>query len=163
MSREQRKEKGGKIIAGKKEKREVWKEIDSLCARRRKKEGIKVGKGIKSHLAAPAVICAPLPDGLCRQVLLSPASRPAMQITARGTSAKKTALVPLGLSFLPASGGSVGTRCRGHVACKPPACVVLLRPGCLHRSIPTKSCPDPLEERRGIWDEGLRHPPSVLK
>lgn len=141
----------------------MWKEIDNICARTRKKEEIKVWGGSQSHLAPQAVLSAPLLHGLCSQVLLIPASRPALQITAhRRTFAKKTGLIPLGLLFLPVSGGSLGEQSQVHVACKPPVmrdivcCSPLLglaSPFCLL----TKSCPgpSPLEEGRGIWEAGF--------
>lgn len=85
------------------------------------------------------------------------------EITAhRRTFAKKTGLIPLGLLFLPVSGGSLGEQSQVHVACKPPVmrdivcCSPLLglaSPFCLL----TKSCPgpSPLEEGRGIWEAGF--------
>lgn len=137
----------------------MWKEIDNICARRRKKEGIKGWEGSQSHLAPQAVISAPLLHGLCSQVLLIPASCPALQITAhRRTFAKTTGLIPLGLLFLPVSGGE---QSQVHVACKPPVmrdivCCSLLGLASPLRLL-TKSCPgpSPLEERRGIWEGGF--------
>lgn len=161
---EQWEEKEGKIIAGKKK---MWEEIDSICARRRKKEGIKVRGGGKPEPpgAAGCDLCS-VTRGAVQPGVVDPRILPCSADNRPRDLCQENQPHPLG--FIVSSClwrifecAVPGTRCLQTV-CDERCCALRSSAGAGFTAPSlTKSCPRPLEE--GNLGGGLGRPPSMLK